>query len=45
VNNGSLSSSSIKASYERDFVLLKNVIKAHDNIIEYVSVACDDWGC
>ncbi len=36
VNYGALNSSSIRDTYERDFYLLKNVIKQHDNVIECV---------
>ncbi len=36
VNYGRESSLSITDAYERDFFLLKKVIKAHNNIIECV---------
>ena len=36
INSGALNSSSIRDTYERDFYLLKNVIKQHDNVIECV---------
>ncbi len=49
VNYGSLNSSSIRDTYERDFYLLKNVIKQHDNVIECVvgrDVPCTHtWEC
>ena len=38
INYGSLNSSSIRDAYERDFYLLKNVIKHHDNVIECVTL-------
>jgi hypothetical protein len=36
INYGALNSSSIRDTYERDFFLLKNVVKPHENIVECV---------
>ena len=42
-NQGSVSSSSIRDTYERDFYLLKHVIKQHDNVIECVRGWDVEW--